>query len=452
MVRQPIQDVVPPEKRSIRNVTLPNRARIDASPLPQQPPPRPTQSQPVMPPRPVAPYTNEQKHIPPTPPITPTRTRGRYTHFFMWLLALVAIVFFVGTILMVFSKAEVFVTTKKVPITIDTVMLADRSGSQESLPFETISLGKASSATVAATGEEFVSRKAFGTITIYNNYSSSPQRLVKNTRFEAPGGLIYRIDSSITIPGRSTKDGVTVPGSVDALVYADEAGPTYNIAAADFTIPGFKTDPNRYNKFYAKTKTPLSGGFIGTIPKVDPETLTTTFKKMEVTLIDALYREIGTTIPEDFLLLNGAVTFATSSLPTNSPEKGAAMVQLAATATAYIFPEQSFSQAIARIASPESTGPFALEKASDIAVTIERLPSKDNPTLSIRVSGNTNLTSVYDQILLKEALVGQPIKDAPTIISRFSALEGTPRVVVRPFFKLSFPATPERITIIEQGE
>lgn len=446
MVRQPIQDVVPPEKRSIRNVTLPNRARIDAAPL-QPPPPQSTPS------RPVAPRTNEPNLAPTTThPSKPGRSANGRTRFFIWLCTLIAAVFLIGTILMVFSKAEVFVKTKKIPIAVDTTILADRSGAQESLPFETISLGKISSATVPATGEEFVSKKAFGTITIYNNYSSSPQRLVKNTRFEAPGGLIYRIDSSVTIPGRSTKNGITVPGSIDTIVYADEAGPMYNISSADFTIPGFKNDPNRYNKFYAKTKTALDGGFIGTIPKVDPGILATKFKEMETVLIDALNREIGTTVPEHFVLLNGAVTFATSSLPTNSQEKSFAVVQLAATATAYVFPEKSFSQILARIAAPQSEGPFVLEKASDIQVALERLPSKDNPTLSMRVSGNTNLASVYNQALLKEALVGQPIKDAATIISRFSAIEGAPRVVVRPFFKLSFPATPERIIITEQKE
>ncbi len=450
MVRKPIQDVVPPEKRSIRNVTLPHRAQVDTPPLQQSQPSPPIQFEPIMPPRPITPYTNEQKNISPKPTVTPVPTKKRYVHLVMWLLALVAIIFLIGTILMVFSKAEVFVTTKKIPITVDTTILADQSGSQESLPFETISLGKTSSATITATGEEFVSKKASGTITIYNNYSSSPQRLVKNTRFEAPGGLIYRIDSSITVPGRSSKNGVTVPGSIDVLIYADEAGPTYNTSSAEFTIPGFKTDPNRYNKFYAKTKTAIAGGFIGTVPKVEPEALKAKFKEMETLLVETLYREVETTIPEKFILLNGAVTFATTSSPTNNQEKGTALVQLSATATAYIFPEASFSQSLARIATPELDGSFILEKTSDIAVKLERIPSKENPTLSIRVIGKAKLTSVYDKKSLKDALAGQPIKNAQTIISRFSAFENAPRVVVRPFFKLSFPATGARITIIEE--
>ena len=60
---------------------------------------------------------------------------------------------------------------------------------------------------VEATAEKEVSQKASGKIIIYNNYSTVSQRLINNTRFEANSGKIYRINSSIVVPGYKKVDG-----------------------------------------------------------------------------------------------------------------------------------------------------------------------------------------------------------------------------------------------------
>ena len=72
------------------------------------------------------------------------------------------------------------------------------------------------------------------------------------------------------MPGESLVSGKTVPGSTETAVSADEAGKEYNIGKTDFTIPGFKGDA-RYSKFYARSKTDMEGGFIGTIYSLSDE-------------------------------------------------------------------------------------------------------------------------------------------------------------------------------------
>jgi len=58
---------------------------------------------------------------------------------------------------------------------------------------------------------------------------------------------MYRIDSSVIIPGYQKVNGKIIPGSIEATVYADQAGDGYNLKLADltgdFSIPGFKGDP-----------------------------------------------------------------------------------------------------------------------------------------------------------------------------------------------------------------
>src|SRR3990167_11473072 len=56
---------------------------------------------------------------------------------------------------------------------------------------------------VPAQGVERVEDKASGTITVYNDYSTAPQKLVKNTRFQTPEGLVFRAPAEVIIPGRS---------------------------------------------------------------------------------------------------------------------------------------------------------------------------------------------------------------------------------------------------------
>ncbi len=128
------------------------------------------------------------------------------------------------------------------------------------------------SGTFDATGQKDVAQKAKGEITIYNK-SSASQRLVATTRFKSPDGLIFRIPQTITVPA-ATKSGTTLSeGSIKSTVYADRPGPEYNIAPANFTIPGFEGTP-RSGDFYAKSDKAMAGGIIGPSKVVTEEDFT----------------------------------------------------------------------------------------------------------------------------------------------------------------------------------
>src|SRR5205085_479395 len=69
------------------------------------------------------------------------------------------------------------------------------------LMFSLVKLSGTKATTLAATGVEPVSKKASGTIVIYNN-TPAAQTFVATTRFESSAGLVYRIDKPITIPAK----------------------------------------------------------------------------------------------------------------------------------------------------------------------------------------------------------------------------------------------------------
>ena len=80
------------------------------------------------------------------------------------------------------------------------------------LSFEIMRLSAEESDLVTATGISSSGQKAGGKITVYNNYSNAPQKLIINTRFQTSDGKIYRIREPIVIPGMGVKE---------ATVYAD---------------------------------------------------------------------------------------------------------------------------------------------------------------------------------------------------------------------------------------
>lgn len=112
---------------------------------------------------------------------------------------------------------------------------------------------------------------ARGTVTIYNNLSTS-QPLVATTRLLSPEGVLFRLDEGVTVPSG---------GSVEASVYADEEGSAGDIAPTSFTIPGLSAA--KQELVYAESVTAFTGG-VSYISVISQEELDTRTQE----LIDAL--------------------------------------------------------------------------------------------------------------------------------------------------------------------
>lgn len=133
------------------------------------------------------------------------------------------------------------------------------------IPGQLLEVSKTATKTVAATGSRDVASKARGKLTIYNEYSSSPQTLVATTRFQSEKGLIFRTLQNITVPGSTVKAGKTVAGTIAVDVVADKPGTDYNIPAGKFTVMAFieKGDTEKAKRFYGISDQPMSGGASG---------------------------------------------------------------------------------------------------------------------------------------------------------------------------------------------
>lgn len=126
------------------------------------------------------------------------------------------------------------------------------------IPGNLISVDKTVTKKYSSSGKKNVGNKAQGTVTLKNNYSTSAQTIVAGTRLEA-GGLIFKTQSDVTVPGYTDPGGGKVPGTQDVSVIADSPGDNYNIGPSNFKIPAF-AGTAKYDTFTASSSGSMSGG------------------------------------------------------------------------------------------------------------------------------------------------------------------------------------------------
>lgn len=220
------------------------------------------------------------------------------------------------------------------------------------IPAQVVAVEKNTTEEFFATGKKFAKTKAKGTITVYNVYSSWPQKLVKNTRFLSQDKKLFRTTKAIIIPGAKIKNGQIVPSSIDVEVVADQIGPEYNIPPSTFTIPGFKGGP-KYKGFYGKSFDYMKGGANGDVVYITEDDV----KKAKKTVLDKLFNvaqsELESQIPENLKLIPEAKENKTISINVEPKENEIAKkfkVTAKIVSYAFLFDEKDLSDLIHYIA------------------------------------------------------------------------------------------------------
>lgn len=372
----------------------------------------------------------------------PHKKSGRpiITLFLILLVALIA----GGGVAMIFAGAKVVIHPLEREVPVNTTLVASDLETA-ALPFEIVRIEKVATQPVPADGTETVSERASGTLTVYNEFSSTPQRWVTNTRFESSEGQIYRVKKSVIIPG--SKDGK--PGTVEVTVYADEAGTAYNVGLTEFTIPGLAGSP-QFESLYAKSKTPLTGGFIGERPVVSES------KAAEVRVIarEALTEDLNNTIadqiPSGFTLLAGSVSITFESLSNGEGDgNGNATVREKGTASALVFPTDALAAALAKktIASYDEDS-VTIGKTNTLSIS--NLPSatelQSATEIPVSLQGTVTIVWKVSAEQIKTEIAGKTREAAETVLSNIPGIDRA-ELILRPFWKNSFPTDSEKITV-----
>src|SRR3989344_1769423 len=223
--------------------------------------------------------------------------------YMLWFVALISVIFCFFALSFLFSKAEVVANPKTQDIILNESLSAVKNSDTNDLSFDLMVISDEENTTIQVSGEKDVSEKATGTVVIYNAFGSSSQTLNIDTRLEGSNGKMYKTKTRVVVPGRS-KDGV--PGSVEVDIYAAEAGVEYNSGPLDFKIFGFKGTP-KYDKFYARSKGEITGGFKGKSPVVSSLDKAAAVNELKAVLEAKLSKKVTDQIPNGFVLFKDAV-------------------------------------------------------------------------------------------------------------------------------------------------
>ncbi len=456
-----VQDVVP-NKKSIRNVELPSKTRMDDMArkefLKESPKMRAKMAKEDEFARSVniqqdAPIKMERKSESPKGEINPPNNQYKYEYdkprkssrklYYSLLVIFIGILYF--GISSVFKSAEIQITPETQVKNINDTFTARKDASPTNLAFQTVSLVKEAEDSVEAGKEERVEKKATGKIVIYNT-TTQTQKLVATTRFQTPEGLIFRIVSPISIP---PKQG-SVSGSIEATVEADKTGDLYNISLKDFTVPGFKGDP-KYTQVYARSKTEMIGGFSGMQKVVDDATLKSKSAELEEKLKATLSKDIASQIPENFVLYQNSLTYSFDPVVIANNPNGGALLKKKGIASAIIFDRASLSKALLSKILPEAENDVIHVTNLDTLTFTYTAPGSFDPNTSNSVAfslaGSANLVWGFDENKLKSDLLGLSKKNALNIISKYTTIKEA-WIITRPFWSNTIPLKSEKVTLI----
>ncbi|MEK7121014.1 MAG: hypothetical protein AAB840_02885 [Patescibacteria group bacterium] len=362
------------------------------------------------------------------------------------VLAFVAVCIIIYSTL--FASGRITITPKSEVVIFDTEITALKEGGEVS--FEIMTLEKELSEEILATGEKQVEERASGKIIIYNNYNDKPQRLIKNTRFETPEGLIYRISDSVVIPGKSGTGSSATPGSLEVVVYADAPGNKYNIGMTDFTIPGFKNDP-RYSSFYARSKTSMTGGFIGMKKTVDEKMKEVSKQALREKLKGELFKEASSSKTDSFVLYNDAMYVEFESGQDNA--KGdAVIIKEKAVLYGVLFNKTKLSSYIAlKTIASFANEPVLVRNLEELDYTAKDKEEKPWVTgkVTFTLIGNPLIVWTFDNNELKKETATKLKKEIRSILATYQSIKKAD-IGTRPFWKRKFPSDIERIKIIEK--
>ncbi|MHB0977988.1 MAG: hypothetical protein ACYC1K_01090 [Minisyncoccota bacterium] len=434
-----IEDIIVPErdKKSIRDIPIPDSRRkvniVDAfSPKDADvpPPPPPLRSRPMM--------RDNFGSLP---------SNRRYSKKSIWIGAGIAIVVLIAAIFSLRTSATLTYVPKSVAINFTKDVYTAHKNTENQLLFSVIKLSGEKGLAAPASGEVKVSRKAQGTIIVYNE-NTQTQKLVKTTRFQTPEGKIYRVGTDIVVPAQKMVEGKPVPGSLEIVVVADQPGDTYNIPLSDFTLPGLKGD----KKVYARSKTPMTGGFIGTEKAVSADDAAKAKTSLEASLKTELLNQANAQVPADYILFPNLVNITYEDLPQSNQTNSGATINERGNFYGVMFRKKDLAAFLAQKKAVADTGmPVDISDLSSLDLSFVGQPQGDllnAEQISFQVSGGVTVTFVIDEEALKNDLSGTKRNEEDAVLKKYPGIVSAD-AVLRPFWNGSFPEDVSKIKIVK---
>ncbi len=361
---------------------------------------------------------------------------------FIALLSGAALIFFALTF--IFNSATVTVAQKVQDVTANDTFVF--SNTENSEAYQIIEIKKEVSKPIERSITKSISSKASGSITIHNNYSDKPQKLVKNTRFESLNGKIFRISESVTVPGKT----LTSSGSVTVNVTADASGPEYNIQSGRFTIPGFKGSA-RYAAFYGESKLSMSGGANGKTNSFSREEIDNTDMQLRSEIRELIKKDLSSIYKKNFSPIYDPSFISYTNNEEELSKTKDNKYTVFAVGKIILLKDDFIAKELANKYLTKYTGQnVTLKDVSNLKLELATSTlNQGTEKISIKVTGETAIVMNIDQEALKAELANKKNNQADfnAVLSKFTEInQAVP--TISPFWSKTFPKNTNKIDII----
>ena len=364
---------------------------------------------------------------------------------------LVIVVWVLSTI---FARATITIKPKIENIEIkDVVLSLDTSItefvlSKRAIPAIKLEFTKRSGDKFEATGKKFVEKKAVGQVKIYNKYSSSPQPLVKSTRFLTESGILYRLTQSIVIPGAKIERGKILPQYIETELSADKPGDEANIKSVlKLSIPGFQGS-SKYGGFYATAEAGFQGGFRGEAKVVSKEDIKRASEVTTKVVYADLEKEVLIKTPPDFKTIDSLRRIEitkVSTPPENTPQE-LFTVEAQALAQVFLFREKEFMVLLREIILGKDTSREVIHDSVVLDYSVKNIDFiKGRAT--ILVNGNARVKSLVNEEEVKNLVRNKKEGSIVETIKKQDSISSF-RISFFPPWLFKAPADSEKIKIV----
>jgi hypothetical protein len=365
--------------------------------------------------------------------------------FFIILLVVLGITGF-----LLFSKVEIELILETETLSFEEIITVDLTVEQREgslFPGQVLTNESFASKEFLASGKAADEQKAKGVIRVYNSYSESARTLVPSRFVSADGKLFWSIEKT-KIPGLTYNKGKIVPGEVDVLVEAAEAGEEYNIESTTFALPAL-AGTALYTTIYAKSFSPMSGGSKGEVAQITKQDLEIAKDSLSKELKNQNKSSFETVVSQGLIFLGGTVSdkiIEESSSNESGDVVDSFIYDMKVESKAFVFKESDIQD-------------FAKEQ---IGLKIEQNKIIKQDSLKINYSveeidfgtGKLILTlnieaKVYEDINLddvKKAISGKSLKQASILLNNLS---GVKSIDIKSWFlKKNVPDELEKVEIV----
>ena len=356
-------------------------------------------------------------------------------------LLIIGIVFFLATF--IFDGATFSIKPLKKEIAISETYVVSELDRESLLKLQNV--GDTQEITIRKKITKKVSRKATGTVTLFNNFSKDAQKFVKGTRLSTTDGKIFKLIDNLIVPGKKGE----VAGSIDVNVLADQEGVEYNIGATRFSVPGLKASP-KYKFFYAESNVAMIGGVIGNINEVSEVDIAKGKDTLKTKITDSLQKKLAENIPDSFVY-NPSMLFTTlGKIQKVREDEETATYSENATGTALYFKRDQIVKKIIDEQNSNSISKPIVKVLSTKDFTVSVLDAQEvlnqASPLKMVLTGSAPVIFYPDKQAIIEYYAGRPVLEFNDIAKKFQFIESASRVI-RPFWNQHFPTNIAKITV-----